>query len=73
MGKELRVYRHKSSKYQLDVADHESLKKILNQAILNYNKYINKSMIEIKDLRREVGELQWTNRELKMSVNEKSA
>ena len=30
-------------------------------------------MIEIKDLRREVGELQWTNRELKMAVMEKSA
>lgn len=30
-------------------------------------------MVEIKDLRREIGELQWTNRELKISVQEKSS
>lgn len=39
------------------IADHDDLKQILNQAIGNYKIYVGKAMMEIKQLRNEVGEL----------------
>lgn len=47
-------------------------KDILLRAIDQYEKYFKNSVREIKELRRELGELSWTNRELKMAVKQKA-
>lgn len=48
------------------------MREILQKAILNYDSYFKQSVSEIQELRKELGELSWTNRELKMAVKQKA-
>ena len=44
----------------------------LERAVSNFKTYFKQALIEIKDLRNDLGEADWTNRELKIAVKEKS-
>ena len=57
---------------ELVVLRNPSIKDIVQKAIQSYEVYVKQSVSEIMDLRREIGELQWTNRELKMAVKQKA-
>ena len=48
------------------------LPSFLKHTIDNFMKYFGEAITEIRDLRSELGEQEWTNRELKVSVKEKS-
>ena len=44
----------------------------LERAVSNFKTYFKQALIEIRDLRNDLGEADWTNRELKIAVKEKS-
>ena len=48
------------------------LPSFMKQTIDNFLKYFGEAISEIRELRQELGEQEWTNRELKVSVREKS-
>ena len=44
----------------------------LEKAVSNFKTYFKQALIEIRDLRNDLGEADWTNRELKIAVKDKS-
>ena len=55
-----------------EAVDPEALQVQLEKAVTNFKTYFKQALIEIRDLRDELGEADWTNRELKIAVKEKS-
>ena len=57
---------------QLVVQNSEAMRNTIETAADHFMIYFGEALAEIRDLRAELGESEWTNRELKMAVKEKS-
>ena len=57
---------------QLVVQSSESIRNTIEMAADHFMIYFGEALAEIRDLRADLGEAEWTNRELKIAVKEKS-